>query len=166
MASADMEHIVYIALGSNLGDRLANLKAAINNFPPQLEVLQKSNIYETPPWGITDQPTFLNQVVKAETYMQPEPLLHHLKRLEAALGRQPGVQNGPRLIDLDILFFDDLILDSPRLKLPHPRMHERAFVLVPLADLEPTLIHTALNQSVSDLLKAVDQSGIQKYEGK
>jgi 2-amino-4-hydroxy-6-hydroxymethyldihydropteridine diphosphokinase len=166
MASADMEHILYIALGSNLGDRQANLNATIDNFSPQMKVLKKSNVYETPPWGFTDQPAFLNQVVKAETYLQPVPLLHHLKRLETALGRVPSFQNGPRLIDLDILFFDDLVLDSPALKLPHPRLHERAFVLVPLADLEPALVHPVLNRSVSDLLKAVDQSGIQKYEGK
>ena len=101
--------------------------------------------------------------MKAETYMQPEPLLHHLKRLEVALGRKPGVQNGPRLIDLDILFFDDVLLDSPALKLPHPRMHERAFVLVPLADLEPDLIHPVLNKSVSDLLTRLDTTGINKY---
>ncbi len=161
-----MEHIVYLALGSNLGNRLANLNAAIDNFSPQMRVMKKSDVYETPPWGFTDQPAFLNQAVKAETYMQPAPLLHHLKRLEVALGRKPGFQNGPRLLDLDILFYDDAILDSPALKLPHPRMHERAFVLVPLADLEPDLIHPVLNTSVSDLLRKVDQSGIQKYEGK
>jgi 2-amino-4-hydroxy-6-hydroxymethyldihydropteridine diphosphokinase len=161
-----MDHIVYIALGSNLGNRLANLNSAIDNFSPQMKVVKKSNVYETPPWGFTDQPAFLNQVVKAETYMQPEPLLHHLKRLEVALGRVPGFQNGPRSIDLDILFFDDMILDSPALKVPHPRMHERAFVLVPLVDLEPDLIHPALNESVSVLLRKVDQNGIQKYEGR
>jgi len=160
-----MDHILYIALGSNLGNRLANLNAAIDNFSPQMRVVKKSNVYETPPWGFTDQPPFLNQVVKAETYLQPEPLLHHLKRLEVALGRKPGFQNGPRSIDLDILFFDDMILDSPALKLPHARMHERAFVLVPLVDLEPDLVHPTLNKSVSVLLRELDQSGIQKYEG-
>ena len=160
-----MDHIVYIALGSNLGNRLANLKAAIDNFSPQMKVVNKSNVYETPPWGFTDQPAFLNQAVKAETYMNPEPLLHHLKRLEVALGRVPGFQNGPRSIDLDILFYDDVVLDSPALKLPHPRVHERAFVLVPLADLEPGLVHPVLNKSVRDLLRKTDQKGIKKYDG-
>jgi 2-amino-4-hydroxy-6-hydroxymethyldihydropteridine diphosphokinase len=98
--------------------------------------------------------------------MEPEPLLHHLKRLELALGRTPSFQNGPRLIDIDILFFDDLILDSPALKLPHPSLQERAFVLVPLADLAPDLVHPVLNESVKDLLRKVDRGGIKRYEGK
>jgi len=161
-----MEHIVYLALGSNVGNRLANLKAAINNFTPQMKVIKKSNVYETPPWGFADQPDFLNQAVQAETYMEPEPLLQHLKRLEVALGRTPSFDNGPRSIDIDILFFDDVILDTPALKLPHPRLHERAFVLVPLADLAPDLLHPILNKSVRDLLHGVDRSGIQKYKGK
>jgi 2-amino-4-hydroxy-6-hydroxymethyldihydropteridine diphosphokinase len=161
-----MDHTLYIALGSNLGNRLANLKAAIDNLRPQLKVNKESHVYETPPWGYTDQPAFLNQVVEAETYMEPEPLLHHLKRLELALGRTPSFQNGPRLIDIDILFFDDLILDSPALKLPHPSIQERAFVLVPLADLAPDLVHPVLNESVNDLLRKVDRSGIKRYEGK
>jgi 2-amino-4-hydroxy-6-hydroxymethyldihydropteridine diphosphokinase len=161
-----MDHIVYIALGSNVGNRLANLRAAVDNLRPQLMVKEESNVYETPPWGYTDQPAFLNQVVMAETYMEPEPLLHHLKRLELALGRTPSFQNGPRLIDIDILFFDDLTLDSPALKLPHPSLQERAFVLVPLADLAPDLVHPVLNKSVNELLRKVDRSDVKKYEGK
>jgi 2-amino-4-hydroxy-6-hydroxymethyldihydropteridine diphosphokinase len=160
-----MEHVVYIALGSNLGNRLTNLKAAINNFPPQLKVLKKSKVYETPPWGFTDQPAFLNQVVMAETYMQPEPLLHHLKRLETALGRVPSFENGPRAIDLDILLFDDLVLDSPALKIPHPHLHERPFVLVPLANLDGSLLHPALKRSINDLLAPLDTREIQPFSG-
>ncbi len=161
-----MEHIIYLALGSNMGNRPANLKAAIDNLSPQMAVKKKSTVYETPPWGYADQPAFLNQVVQAETYMQPESLLHHLKRLEAALGRTPSFHNGPRLIDIDILFFDDMILDSAALKLPHPRLHERAFVLVPLAELAPDLVHPVLNKSMRDLLRKADRSGIRKYKGK
>src|SRR6266511_112567 len=109
------EHTVYLALGSNLGDRLANLKEAIAALTPQMEVKAKSSVYETPPWGYEDQPKFLNQVIKAKTYLHPEPLLKHLKRLEVALGRQESFPNGPRLIDMDILFYDDLVLNSPAL---------------------------------------------------
>src|SRR5262245_4642932 len=103
------EHIVYLALGSNVGNRAANLKAAIAALPPQMEVKAKSKVYETPPWGYTNQEKFLNQVLKVQTYVEPEPLLKHVKRLEMALGRVTTFQNGPRLIDIDILFYDDLI---------------------------------------------------------
>lgn len=161
-----MEHIVYLALGSNMGIRLANLKNAINNLTPQMAVKEKSHVYETPPWGFKEQPPFLNQVVKVETYLQPEALIQHLKRLESVMGRVPNFKNGPRVIDIDILFFDDLVLDSPTVQIPHPRLHERAFVLTPLADLAPALVHPVLNKSVSMLLAGVDQSSIQKYEGK
>src|SRR5512132_870440 len=109
------EHIVYIALGSNLGDRLANLRQAITSLTPQMEVKAKSAVYETPPWGFEDQPKFLNQVVKVNTYLEPEPLLKHLKRLEIALGREKSFPNGPRLIDLDILFYDDRVLNTSAL---------------------------------------------------
>lgn len=98
-------HIVYLALGSNLGDRQENLRAAIASLSPQMEVKAKSHIYETPPWGYENQPKFYNQAIKAETYVPPEPLLKHLKRLEIALGRQVSFPNGPRLIDLDLLFY-------------------------------------------------------------
>jgi 2-amino-4-hydroxy-6-hydroxymethyldihydropteridine diphosphokinase len=161
-----MEHIVYLALGSNLGTRSANLKNAISNLTPQMNVKAKSNVYETAPWGYADQPNFLNQVVKAETYLEPEALLLHLKRLETVLGRVPNFENGPRLIDIDILFFDDLVLDSPVVQIPHPRLQERAFVLAPLADLAPSLVHPVLNKSVSALLANVNQSNVQVYEGK
>src|SRR5574342_466897 len=109
------EHTVYLALGSNLGDRLANLKQAIAALTPQLEVKAKSHVYETPPWGYEEQPKFLNQVVKAKTYLDPEPLLKHLKRLEVALGRKESFPNGPRLIDIDILFFEEVVLSTPSL---------------------------------------------------
>lgn len=158
-----MTHTVYLALGSNLGKRSANLKNAISNLTPQLEVKKRSPVYETPPWGFADQPAFLNQVVKAETYLEAEPLLRHLKRLEAALGRVPSFQNGPRLIDIDILFFDHIILDSPTITIPHPRLQERAFVLVPLADLAPDLVHPVSGKSVRELLAACDTTGVKKH---
>jgi 2-amino-4-hydroxy-6-hydroxymethyldihydropteridine diphosphokinase len=161
-----MEHIVYLALGSNMGNRLANLKAAINNMTPQMTVKKKSSVYETPPWGFKEQDAFLNQVIKVKTSLAPEPLLRHLKRLEAALGRVPNFQNGPRLIDIDILFFDGMIIDTPPLVVPHPRLHERAFVLAPLAEIAPEFIHPILQTSVESLLADVDRSEIKLFKGR
>ena len=156
--------LVYLSLGSNLDDRLAALQAALAALPPEVTVLAESPVYETPPWGVADQPAFLNLVVQAETLLAPLALLAHLKHLETHLGRLPSIRFGPRKIDLDILFYDDLVLDTPELTLPHPRLHERAFVLVPLADLAPDLVHPVLGQSIKDLLRPVDTKGIKRYE--
>lgn len=154
------EHTVYLALGSNVGNRAANLKAAIAALPPQMEVKAKSRIYETPPWGYLNQEKFLNQVLKVETYLSPEPLMKHLKRLEVALGREPTFQYGPRLIDIDILFFDDLVFESPIVTIPHPHVHERAFVLLPLMDIAPDFVHPVRKQTMRQLLTYCDISGI------
>jgi 2-amino-4-hydroxy-6-hydroxymethyldihydropteridine diphosphokinase len=157
------EHIVYLALGTNLGDRLANLKQAISALTPQLEVKAKSQVYETPPWGVEEQPKFLNQVIKANTYLDPEPLLKHLKRLEVALGRQESFPNGPRLIDMDILFYDDLVVDKPSLVIPHPRLHERGFVLLPLMEIAPNLVHPVSKKSVREMAELCSVEGIEKF---
>ena len=154
------EHTVYLALGSNVGNRAANLKAAIAALPPQMEVKAKSRVYETPPWGYTNQEKFLNQVVMVQTYLAPELLLKHLKRLEVALGRVPTFQYGPRLIDMDILLYDDLVFDSADLKIPHPHMHERGFVLLPLMDIAPDLVHPVKKQTIRQLISYCDVSGI------
>lgn len=161
-----MDHIVYLALGSNMGNRLSNLKAAVLNLTPQMTVKQKSSVYETPPWGFTEQDAFLNQVVKVTTYLEPEPLLRHLKRMETALGRVPNFQNGPRVIDIDILFFDNTIINTPPLVVPHPRLHERAFVLVPLAEIEPDFVHPILQRPINKILEDVDRSEIKLFTGK
>jgi 2-amino-4-hydroxy-6-hydroxymethyldihydropteridine diphosphokinase len=157
-----MEHTVYLALGSNLDNRLANLKRAVTALSPQMDVKAKSHIYETPPWGYEDQPKFLNQVIQVKTYLEPEPLLKHIKRLEVMLGRKASFQNGPRLIDMDILFYDDLILNTPSLVIPHPRLHERGFVLLPLMDIAPDLVHPVLQKSVRELLASCNVSDITK----
>ena len=157
------EHIVYLALGTNLGDRLANLKQAIAALTPQMDVKAKSQVYETPPWGVEDQPKFLNQAIKVTTYLDAEPLLKHLKRLEVALGRTGSVQNGPRLIDMDILFYDDLVLDKPSLVIPHPRLQERAFVLRPLMDIAPDLVHPVNKKSVREMAELCNMEGIEKF---
>ena len=154
------EHTVYLALGSNLGNRAANLKEAIASLPPQMMVKEKSKVYETPPWGYIEQENFLNQVLMAKTYLEPLPLLKHLKRLEVALGRKASFQNGPRLVDMDILFYDDLIFESPELTIPHPRVHERGFVLLPMMDIAPDFIHPGKQKSVRDLIAGCDLRGI------
>lgn len=156
-------HVVFLALGSNLGDRLYNLKTAIQQMPPRVQVIAESPIYETPPWGYLEQPAFLNQVVLGKTRLKPDVLLVYLKQLEIRLGRTPTVRYGPRLIDIDILFYDDLILDKPNLTIPHPHLHERAFVLVPLADIAPEYPHPVSGKTTQQLLAQVDSSQIRLY---
>ena len=162
-ADLAMAHVV-LALGTNLGDRAANLAAARKALAPQVTVTGASQIYETPPWGVTDQPVFLNQVLEGQTNLEPRPLLDLLKRLESELGRRPGLRYGPRLIDLDILFYDDRTISEPELEIPHPRIPERAFVLVPLADLLPGLSHPVLGMTVRDLLARVNAEGVRPYQ--
>jgi len=159
-----MNHDTFLAIGTNLGDRLANLRAALRSLPPDVELVAVSRVYETPPWGYADQPAFLNIAVHARTRLSPESLLSKLKQAEVQIGREPGFRNGPRLIDVDILFYDDLMLDSPPLIIPHKRLHERAFVLVPLADLEPELVHPVFGISVSRLVAGMDTTGVKRYE--
>ena len=158
-----MKHIIYLALGTNLGDRRANLRAAIAVLPPAVTVLVESPIYETPPWGITDQPAFLNMALKGETLLAPLALLSLLKRRETQLGRTPSIRYGPRQIDMDILFYDGLILDTPELVVPHPRLQERAFALVPLADIAPDYYHPVLEKTVREMLASCDTSGVKLY---
>jgi len=154
---------IYLALGTNLGDRLANLSSAIEALSPVLRVTRESTIYETPPWGFIDQPAFLNMVVEAETSLEPRALLTYLKRQEDELGRVESFRYGPRQIDLDILFYDDLVLDEDDLQIPHPRLHERAFVLVPLADIAPDFEHPVLKKRVHRFLEDVDISEITPF---
>lgn len=160
----DMNHTVYLSLGTNLGDRVANLRQAIASLSPQMRVKKKSKVYETPPWGYTEQEAFLNQVVMVTTYLEPEQLLKHIKRLEVALGRKASFRYGPRLIDLDILFFDDLILETPALTIPHPHVHERGFVLVPMMDIAPDHVHPVMQKSICEMIALCSTEGIIPYE--
>jgi 2-amino-4-hydroxy-6-hydroxymethyldihydropteridine diphosphokinase len=155
-----MTSMVLIALGTNLGDRPANLLEAVTRLQPAVQVLARSPIYETPPWGYADQPYFLNQVIQGETLLEPVALLDLLKKIEAEMGRVKSIQNGPRVIDLDMLFYDDLVMDTERLTLPHPRMAGRGFVLMPLADLVPELVHPISGLTIRAMLAESDCSGI------
>lgn len=159
-----MTETVFLALGTNLGDRVENLRAALQALLPVVDLQAVSPVYETPPWGYADQPAFLNMVVQAETVLEPHDLLRELKRLEAWLGRTPSFRYGPRLIDLDILFYGRRTLDSETLSIPHPRLPERAFVLVPLADLSPELRHPVLGKTIAELLNAVERSEVHAFE--
>lgn len=156
---------IFLALGSNLGDRRRNLQAALAALAPQVRLLRASPVYETPPWGYADQPAFLNQAVEVETDLDPWELLAFLKEIERQLGRRPGIRNGPRVIDLDILFYNDRIIDMPGITIPHPRLHERGFVLAPLADLAPDFKHPVLCKNVRQLLAQVDTAGIVRCPG-
>jgi len=134
------------------------------DFAPEIQVLDESPVYETEPWGYADQPPFLNMVVRAQTELSPRGLLDRLKEIESTLGRVPSFRYGPRQIDLDILFYDELVLDSESLVVPHPRLHERAFVLVPLASIAPALLHPRLGLSVAQLLETVDRRGVSVFQ--
>jgi 2-amino-4-hydroxy-6-hydroxymethyldihydropteridine diphosphokinase len=127
---------VYIGLGSNLGDRKANLSEAVRLLGELGSVVRQSNIMETEPWGYTDQPMFLNMAVALETGLAPLELLKATQRIEKQMGREPSVQWGPRLIDIDMLMYGDIHLNTPELTLPHPRMAERDFVMIPLGEIE------------------------------
>lgn len=125
----------YLSLGSNLGDREKFLKKAISEIKKIAKIIQKSKIYETSPVGYKNQGDFLNMVIKIETDINPQELLKKIQKIEKDLGRERKIKNGPRTIDIDILIYENTIVDEPDLKIPHPRMYERKFVLVPLLEL-------------------------------
>lgn len=154
---------IWLSLGTNMGDRIQNLERALLALQAVGKVIAVSPVYETKAWGGVAQPDFLNLCAAATTDLAPRPLLTTLKIIERELGREPGVQWGPRLIDIDILFYNDLIYQDQQLTIPHPLLAERAFVLVPLADIASDLVHPMTNQSVMDLLEQVDTAGVSPY---
>ena len=148
----------FLGFGTNIGDRKKNLALALTllNGRPDLAVLRTSRIYETEPWGLKDQPKFLNMVAEIATSIPPDALLERVKKLEIDMGRESGPRFGPRLIDIDILLIENQMVDKPDLKIPHERLHERAFVLVPLAELSPESIHPVLGITVASLAEKVN----------
>lgn len=152
-----MNKTVYIALGSNVGCKRDNMAQAVQLIAdlPTTQVVKSSSLYETEPWGKTDQDEFLNQVIEIETALQPEELLHELQNIEIKMGRQRKEKWGPRLIDLDILLYGNEVIDDPQLTIPHPYLRERLFVLVPLAEIGAELQFPDDGATIEEVLSRV-----------
>ncbi len=147
-----MRHIAYIGIGSNLGDKVYQCERAISEIlrADHHKLLAKSSLFKTKPIGYTSQDWFINGVIKIETDLEPLELLRVLKDIESRLGRKEGFRWGPRAIDLDILFFDEEEIEMEGLQIPHPRLQERQFVLIPLAEIDPEVIHPVLKKRISE----------------
>jgi 2-amino-4-hydroxy-6-hydroxymethyldihydropteridine diphosphokinase len=146
--------IVYLALGSNVGEREHNIREAVRRLASSgIETTKKSSIYETEPVDYLDQPWFLNAVVEGRTALAPQQLLAKLRDIESQMGSKKPFAKGPRLIDLDILLYDDLTIEAPNLQVPHPRMLQRNFVLIPLVEIAPALRHPSWTGSAAELLQ-------------
>jgi 2-amino-4-hydroxy-6-hydroxymethyldihydropteridine diphosphokinase len=158
--------LIYLSLGSNLGDRAANLERAIEALSEiGVRVLRRSSIYETEPVDFPAQPWFLNCVVEAETSLVPRRLLEELQAIERKLGSRKLVPRGPRIIDLDVLFYESAVIQESGMDIPHPRLAERRFVLVPLAELAPGLRHPVLRKTAAELLAATqDRSAVRIWQ--
>jgi len=154
---------VFLGLGTNVGDREENLKAALRWMERAgLRPVRQSSLYETDPMYETEQGLFLNMVVEVQTHAMPRSLLRIVKGIETGIGRKPGPRNGPRLIDIDILLYSRFIIDAPQLQIPHPRLTERRFVLEPLLQIAPHLRHPRTGQSMADYLRHLPPQGVKR----
>ncbi|MGB2695350.1 MAG: 2-amino-4-hydroxy-6-hydroxymethyldihydropteridine diphosphokinase [Dehalococcoidia bacterium] len=154
--------VVYLGLGSNLGDRERNLIVGLRRLAPLVRIDAVSSLYETDPVGPQDQPSFLNAACQGVTGLRPQALLRHLQEVERDLGRRRGERWGPRTLDLDLLLYGEAIIDEPGLRVPHPALPERAFVLVPLAEIASDVRHPQIDRTIGELKAAVDASGVRK----
>jgi len=157
--------VVYLGFGSNIGDREANIRRALEQLQTvDLRLLRVSSLYETEPMGFHDQPWFLNQVAEFVTELLPLQLLQRIQNVEKKLGRKREVVNGPRTIDIDILLFGDVVMKTAELTLPHPRYRERRFVLEPLLELNPALQDTETRQPLSAILAAIPGQAVRRRQ--
>ena len=144
----------FLLTGGNLGNRMDNLQKAAELIQQECgHIVQQSSVYETAPWGFTDQPSFFNQALKIETALPPQKLMKTLLKIEKKIGRKRSIKLGPRIIDIDILLIDDKVLQSSFLILPHPEMAKRKFVLMPLAEIAAQKIHPVLKKTIQQLLE-------------
>jgi len=154
----------YLLLGSNEGNRMEWLEQCLQQLENFGTVAQRSHIYQTAAWGLEEQPDFLNMAVEVQTILSPKDLLKAIQQIETNLGRQRSLKWGQRTLDIDILFYNDAIIDLPDLKVPHPFLQERRFALVPLNDIAPTFMHPVLKKTVGELLNECnDELEVKKY---
>ncbi|MSQ24752.1 MAG: 2-amino-4-hydroxy-6-hydroxymethyldihydropteridine diphosphokinase [Dehalococcoidia bacterium] len=155
---------MYLGLGANMGDRLANLGEALRRLSGHVAIQRVSPVYETVPVGMAAQPDFLNAACLGTTALLPLALLERIKEIEQAMGRTGRTQNASRLIDIDILLYDGVTLETPSLTIPHPRLAERAFALAPLADIADGVLHPTLHETIATLAARVGSVGVRRLD--